>query len=193
LGFADAPVYALYEVAPRDPAADPAEALMDCLDAPMQGGSVLNAVVAASERERDEVWRVREDSFVIDRALPHALWYDVSVPLAGLDAYEAETAAALAALDPALRFYLFGHLGDGNLHITVGDGQPAAPERAKAVDAIVYRGLKAAGGSISAEHGVGIEKRASLRAHSDPQKLRLMAAVKQALDPDGLMNPGKIL
>ncbi|HSF95482.1 MAG TPA: FAD-binding oxidoreductase [Thermohalobaculum sp.] len=193
LGFAEAPVYALYEVTPRDPAADPAEALIDVLAAPMQTGGILDAVVAASERERDEIWRVREDSFVIDRFLPHALWYDISVPLAGLDAYVAETARALAALDHALRFYVFGHLGDGNLHITIGDGQPADPGRAKAVDRIVYRGLKAAGGSISAEHGIGIDKRASLRDHTDPQKLRLMALIKRALDPKGLMNPGKML
>jgi len=133
------------------------------------------------------------DSFVIERNLPNALWYDVSVPLAGLDAYEAATRAGLAAFDATLRFYLFGHLGDGNLHITIGNGQPLAADRTKAVDEIVYRGLKAAGGAISAEHGVGIEKRASLRAHGNPQKLRLMAAIKQALDPEGLMNPGKIL
>ena len=193
LAFADAPVYAIYQVSARDVEADIPEMLMDCFAEPLEQGSVLDLVVANSERERDEIWRVREESLVIDRTMPHALWYDISVPLAGLDAYAATTAADLAAQKPGLQFYLFGHLGDGNLHITIGDGSELPLEVAKAVSEIVYQGLKQAGGSISAEHGIGLEKRDSLRAHACPQKLQLMAAIKQALDPDGLMNPGKVL
>lgn len=193
LGFAEAPVYALYEVTPRDPAADAAQLAMACLEDSFTAGGVLDAVMAGNARERDEIWRIREDSFALERILPHGLWYDVSVPLAGLDAYAAASAAGLAALDPDFRFYLFGHLGDGNLHITAGTGRSLASEQVKAVDTVVYRGLKAAGGAISAEHGVGIEKRASLRAHGNPQKLRLMAAIKRAIDPEGLMNPGKVI
>jgi len=189
LAFAEAPVYAIYDVSPADPAAD----VTDFLAPLFEDGHVLDAVVAGSGRGRDEIWRLREDTFAVQRDLVHALWYDVSVPLGRLDAYAAETTSELARLDPALGFYLFGHLGDGNLHATVGSRGAPPPGGAKAVDAIVYRGLKAAGGSISAEHGIGIEKRDSLRAHASPEKLRLMAAVKRALDPEGLMNPGKVL
>lgn len=188
IGFAEAPVYGLYDVAPTDPAADLADTLAPLLDK----GLVIDAVLAGSGREQAEIWRIREDTFAVQTGLTDALWYDISVPLGRLNAYAAETAAALAALAPELLFYLFGHLGDGNLHATVGTRTAPLPD-AKAVDAILYRGLKAAGGAISAEHGVGLDKRASLHAHASPEKLRLMAAIKRALDPEGLMNPGKVL
>jgi FAD/FMN-containing dehydrogenase len=193
LAFAGAPLYAIFEVAGRGEGDDMAELLVAELGEAIEAGAVLDAVVAASARERAEIWRVREDSFIIDRTLPHALWYDVSVPLAGLDAYEVRVRGALAGLDRSLEFYLFGHLGDGNLHVTIGNGTPLPPAAAKAVDAVVYEGLKAAGGSISAEHGIGTEKRASLATHASPEKLRLMVAIKRALDPEGIMNPGKVL
>jgi len=193
LGFAEAPLYAIIEIAGRSAERDMAEMLMAEIGAHIETGAIVDAVVAASERERDSIWRIREDSFVIDRTLPHALWYDVSVPLAGLDAYEARLRGALATLDASLQFYLFGHLGDGNLHVTIGNGAKLPRDAAKAVDLAVYHGLKAAGGSISAEHGIGTEKRESLALHTSPAKLRLMAAIKNALDPAGIMNPGKVL
>ncbi|MCH7554915.1 MAG: hypothetical protein IIC08_02820 [Proteobacteria bacterium] len=193
LAVAKAPLYAIFEVAPRAPDADIAETLLGLLADPMATGGVINAIVAGSERERGEIWRIREDSFVIDQTLPNALWYDVSVPLANLDAYAAGTAGRLAALDPTLQFYLFGHLGDGNLHVTVGNGSPLPAATADAVSEAVYANLKPAGGAISAEHGIGTEKRAALARHASPAKLRVMAAIKRALDPESLMNPGKVL
>jgi len=192
LAFADAPVYAIFEVAARS-GGEIADHLAESIGEPVAAGKVADLVMASSERERDAIWRIREDSFVIDQSLPNALWYDVSVPLTQLDAYADGVAARLAELDPNLEFYLFGHLGDGNLHATVGNGRPAAADVAKAVTGAVFAGLKAAGGSISAEHGIGTEKRAALAAHAGPQKLRLMSAIKRALDPDGVMNPGKVL
>lgn len=193
LAVAKAPLYAIFEVAPRAPDADIAETLLGLLADPMATGGVINAIVAGSERERGEIWRIREDSFVIDQTLPNALWYDVSVPLANLDAYAAGTAGRLAEIDPTLQFYLFGHLGDGNLHVTVGNGSPLPAATAKAVSDAVYANLKPTGGAISAEHGIGTEKRAALARHAAPEKLRVMAAIKRALDPEGLMNPGKVL
>lgn len=193
LAFAEAPLYAIFEVAAPGAEADMAERLMAVIGEPLGSGSLIDAVVPGSGRERDRIWRIREDSFVIDRALPHSLWYDVSVPLAGLDAYEARLRGALFALDATLELHLFGHLGDGNLHITIGNGTELPSSVTKAVDTAVYEGLKVTGGSISAEHGIGIQKRESLAAHAQPEKLRLMAAIKQVLDPQGIMNPGKIL
>jgi FAD/FMN-containing dehydrogenase len=88
--------------------------------------------------------------------------------------------------------FAIGHLGDGNLHLTVGATQPLAPV-AQAITDAVYRGLKDMGGSFSAEHGIGLEKRASLAKLGDPGKLAMMRAIKAALDPLGILNPGKVL
>ncbi|HUS54200.1 MAG TPA: FAD-binding oxidoreductase [Thermohalobaculum sp.] len=198
LDFANAPIYAIFEVAALATDTDMTEALLGRFAELMETATVTNAVVAdavvaGSERERGEIWRIREESFAIDQTLPHALWYDVSVPLTDLDSYAAGTVERLAALDPTLEFYLFGHLGDGNLHVTIGNDQTLPTETAKAVSAAVYANLKSTGGAISAEHGIGTEKRAALRGHASPEKLRMMAAIKHALDPKDLMNPGKVL
>jgi FAD/FMN-containing dehydrogenase len=193
LDFADAPIYAIFEVTALAAGTDMTEALLGRFAELMETGGVADAVVAGSERERGEIWRIRDESFVIDQTLPNALWYDVSVPLADLDSYAAGTVERLAALDHTLEFHLFGHLGDGNLHVTIGNGQTVSAETAKAVSAAVYANLKSTGGAISAEHGIGTEKRAVLRSHASPEKLRVMAAIKQALDPKDLMNPGKVL
>jgi FAD/FMN-containing dehydrogenase len=193
LAFADAPLYAIFDVALRGAGADIAGLLMEAVGEALNSGAITDAVVAGSDRERERIWRIREDSFVIDRGLPHALWYDVSMPLAGLDAYEAHLRGSLAALDTSLQLYVFGHLGDGNLHITIGNGSELSGDARMAVDTIVYAGLKDAGGSISAEHGIGLLKRESLAAYAPPARRRLMAAIKRALDPEGIMNPGKIL
>ena len=193
LAFAEAPLYAIFEVVSRAPDADITDILLELLAGPMEAGGIIDAVVAGSLREHSEIWRIREDSFVIDATLPNALWYDVSVPLAGLDGYAAEVTARLAAIDPSLEFYLFGHLGDGNLHATIGNGTLLPAHTAHAVSEAVYDGLKQSGGSFSAEHGIGTEKRTALQGHVSPEKQRVMAAIKHALDPQGLMNPGKVL
>jgi FAD/FMN-containing dehydrogenase len=101
--------------------------------------------------------------------------------------------AELAQFDPAWRPYIFGHLADGNLHIILNQAGPLPPERALAVEHILYRHLQAMGGSFSAEHGIGVEKQATLLRLVSPAKLALMQAVKRAYDPHGIMNPGKVL
>jgi FAD/FMN-containing dehydrogenase len=88
--------------------------------------------------------------------------------------------------------FLFGHLADGNLHILFNHAGPFASETAARVEEILYRDLRALGGSFSAEHGVGSKRIGALNAAADPGKLALMATVKRALDPKGLMNPGKL-
>ena len=98
----------------------------------------------------------------------------------------------MARIDPELRVFVIGHLGDGNLHFTVSRGRPSEDLYKPVADAL-YEGLAECGGSFSAEHGIGIEKRSSLAERCDPGKLRMMRAVKEALDPEGLMNPGKVL
>ena len=99
--------------------------------------------------------------------------------------------AALAAAFPGTTIYCFGHVGDGNVHYNVGDA--ALTERREEVNHVVYEVVSALDGSISAEHGLGQLKREEIRHHKSALELELMQRVKQALDPDGLMNPGKLL
>ena len=138
------------------------------------------------------MWLVREESWEADKAWPHGLWYDVSVPQGALDGYARGLFARIAAIDPGLKIFLFGHLGDGNMHLTVTSGREM-PQLHDAVDAAVFEGLAACGGSFSAEHGIGLEKRTHLARLGDPAKLAVMRAIKRTLDPAGLMNPGKVI
>lgn len=155
-------------------------------------GEVLDAIIAKSDAERSAFWMLREDSWVVDRHSAHSLWYDVSVPLSSIDSFLADLEDKLRLIDYDAGLYAIGHLGDGNLHLTIGSANPLQPVAAK-VTAAVYGDLKSIGGSISAEHGIGLEKRESLAKLVDPGKLAVMKLVKQALDPRAIMNPGKVL
>ena len=181
--FADAPAYLLLELNGDENALEPLfvhEAIRD-------------AIMARNERERAAFWRIREESFIVDRVVPNCRWYDISVPLGRIDETVRGIEARLKALDPDMGIWVMGHLADGNLHYTIGNGQPVAEAHQAVIADAVYGGLKANGSAFSAEHGIGTEKRGSLAKHTDPEKLRLMHAIKQALDPQGIMNPGKVL
>jgi len=193
LSFCKADVYTLFELTPRFGAGDEEDMLAELLADSLEAGLVEDVVVAKNLQEQKDIWRIREESFVISQTLPHGLWYDVSVPLSHLDEYTASVTKRLATLDPALQICAMGHLGDGNLHYTIGTGEPLGPDMSDAITEAVYEDLKPIGGSFSAEHGIGLEKRGSLQKHICPQKLRMMRAVKAAFDPFGIMNPGKVL
>lgn len=193
LSFYEAEIYTLFELAPRLGAGDEEEVLAELLAEVMDSGLIQDLVIAKNLQERKDIWRIREESFVVSQTLPHGLWFDVSVPLSHLDDYAASVTRRLAGLDPSLQVCVMGHLGDGNLHYTIGTGEALAPGMADAVTETVYDGLKQMGGSFSAEHGIGLEKRGSLQKHVCPQKLRMMRAIKAAFDPLGIMNPGKVL
>ena len=152
---------------------------------------LLDALIARSEADRANFWRLREETWAIERQKPGGLWFDVSVPLGLIDDYMTNLRARLDAIDPALGLFVMGHLGDGNLHVTVATGAPLKALK-EPVSRAVEQGLKALGGAISAEHGIGLDKRQSLHREADPGKLALMRTVKTALDPHNLMNPGKI-
>ena len=189
LGFCDAPAYLLIELAATDPDA----ALEALFTDPQVEAAMQDAIVAKNEKERAEIWRIREESFIVDRTVPHCQWYDISVPLGRIDETVRAIEKRLTALDPTLGIWVMGHLGDGNLHYTIGNGHPQPPARQTAIADAVYEGLKKIGGAFSAEHGIGTDKRASLAKHGDPEKRRLMKDIKRAFDPLGIMNPGKVL
>lgn len=169
-----------------------ADAFEDALMALYGSGALSDVVIAKSGRERDELWRIREDSFVVDDIWPHGFWYDISVPLDGLAGYTDDLLDRIHALSPALKTFLIAHLGDGNIHATITSGSPE-PALKPSLDAAVYSGLDAIGGSFSAEHGIGTDKLGALSGLSSPTRYRMMRQVKTLLDPGGIMNPGKII
>ena len=150
-------------------------------------------IVAGSKRQEAALWGLREDTDVIYRAHAAAPSYDVSVPLSQIDGYVERTLTGLAAIDPELKPFVFGHLADGNLHIVLNRGGPLPGPLAAAVEAVLYADIAALGGSFSAEHGVGSKRIHSLIATADRTKLQLMKRVKETLDGQSLMNPGKVL
>ncbi len=157
----------------------------------IEEGLVADAILAQSEKERTEIWNIREDSNVVTRAYPHGYWFDISVPLQELETWLQQFDQGIAALGPDIKGFAFGHLGDGNLHVGVA-GESADPDKDK-VKAIIYANLKEMGGSFSAEHGIGLEKKPELNALTDTVKLALMQSIKKTIDPNGIINPGKII
>ncbi|MBT5433450.1 MAG: FAD-binding oxidoreductase, partial [Rhodospirillaceae bacterium] len=164
------------------------ELLGDALEAQ----EASDAVLAKSAEERRRMWLIREESFEADKAMPHGFWYDISVPHACLERYTDDLFPRMAAIDPALVVFMFGHLGDGNLHLTITRGTPME-ELHDRVNTVLFEGLMEAGGSFSAEHGIGLEKRQLLRERGSAEKNDAMHAIKAALDSAGIMNPGKVI
>ncbi|MBM3366717.1 MAG: FAD-binding oxidoreductase [Betaproteobacteria bacterium] len=154
----------------------------------LESGQARDAVVAQSQAERLALWAIRE---TVPEAQFSNVKHDISVAVSRIPELIARTDAALAAAFPGAPIYCFGHVGDGNLHYNVGDAALLA--RRAEVNEVVYAEVSAMGGSISAEHGLGQLKREEITHHKDPLELELMRAVKGALDPRHLMNPGKVL
>jgi FAD/FMN-containing dehydrogenase len=183
------PFYLLIEHLGFDPAADAArfEAL---LAEALAAGEIADAVIAQSDGQAREFWVVRE-GLAID-TLPGLINFDVSLPIGAIGDFAERCGQALRARWPTAHVFFYGHIGDSNLHISVaatfGPG-----ESIHDVDDIVYGEVRARGGSISAEHGIGRLKRDYLGHCRAPAELALMQALKAALDPRGILNPGKVL
>ena len=186
-----AALYVVLEVAGKSSAAGQ-DALVGFLETALEAGLVSDGVVAKSDAERAAVWRAREDSDAINHHFPHALSYDVGVELADICGFAEAIAEAFAARLPEAQPHLFGHVGDGNLHVLVGvsDAQLA---RREDYDRTVYETLsRFPRSTISAEHGIGTEKMPYLAGSLPSDVLGIMRQLKMTLDPDNVMNPGKI-
>ena len=171
------------------------------LERALEAGAVADAAVAASIADGRAFWALRENISEAQAAEGRNIKHDVSVPISAIADFVADTDARLAAAFPGVRMVTFGHLGDGNLHYNVspaeGDADPASQaaflELQPAINALVHERVNAFGGSVSAEHGLGQLRRDEAARYKPAVELALMRRIKQALDPLGLMNPGKVL
>ena len=164
----------------------------------LEAGTIGDAAVAESEAQSRAMWHLRESIPLAQSQEGLNIKHDIALPVSRIPAFCAATDAALAARWPGMRLVNFGHLGDGNLHYNVQapQGQDAAAflrDEEPAVNAMVFDAVVGHGGSISAEHGIGALKRDELALRKDATALAMMRAVKHALDPQGLLNPGRVL
>ena len=168
------------------------------LEAALEDGVLTDAVVAESLAQARNLWHIRESISLAQSEEGLNIKHDISLPVSRIPTFCAETDALLAEQIPGVRLVNFGHLGDGNLHYNVQcpegvDGAAFLREQEARVNTLVFDAVQRHGGSISAEHGIGSLKRDTLPRYKDPTALQLMRAVKAALDPQGTMNPGRVL
>jgi FAD/FMN-containing dehydrogenase len=190
------PWYVLIELSSqqREGLRDTMEAI---LSAGVEKGLVADAAIADSLDQAKAFWRIREMFGEVQRQVGGSIKHDISVPVANVPAFIREADAAVVKLIPGARPLPFGHLGDGNIHYNIAqpvDADKAAfLERWHDVNKVVFDVVLKYGGSISAEHGIGIMKRDLLPTIKDPVAMELMRALKRTLDPNGILNPGKVL
>jgi D-lactate dehydrogenase (cytochrome) len=165
------------------------------LAAAFEQSLITDAVLAGSAAQARALWKLRESASEAQKHEGASIKHDVSVPVSRIPAFLAEALAAAERLIPGIRPVPFGHVGDGNLHFNFT--QPAGMDKDtylaqwQALNRVVHDIVIAHGGSISAEHGIGVLKREEARRTKSAVELELMARVKHALDPKGIMNPGK--
>ena len=194
---APAPWNVLTEAVAPVSAPGPEPRLYEGLRSALETGIALDGVIAASEAQAAAFWRLRDAISEAEKQDGPAAKHDISVAVEAMPEFMAAAAAAVEARFPGTRVNAFGHLGDGNVHFTVRAPVGASPawveQEGAAVSHYVHDLVTRAGGSISAEHGIGQMKRAELARLADPARLHALRAIKQALDPRGIMNPGKLV
>ena len=177
-------------------AADPGERLEAALGEALSSGLAEDATLSASEAQAEAFWHIRETIAEGERQEGPGPKHDISVPVAIMPAFLETEGAAIERDFPGARVIAFGHLGDGNIHFNVIGPKEAGEDwikgNGKQITRNVYDRVTAAGGSISAEHGIGQSKREALARTAEPARLALQARIKAALDPHGIMNPGKL-
>ena len=188
----DHAVYGILETGLWHETSEPA-AMQDLLEEAFETGIVADAVLAQSEGQRAAIWRLREDSDVIEARHEACLTYDIGLELADIPAYADKLHRRVVSALPGVAHYLFGHMGDGNLHVMLGGSTADLADRARA-DAAVYEVLgEFDNTTVSAEHGIGTEKRAFLPLSRSPEAIRTMQMLKKSFDPKSILNPGKLL
>ena len=194
----DTPYCVLLENSDSESEAHARERFEHLLEVALEDGCASDAVVAESLSQARNLWHIRESITLAQAEEGLNIKHDISVPISAIPTFVAETDALLKREIAGVRLVNFGHLGDGNLHYNVQapegcDNQQFLREHEDQVNTRVYQSVKKFGGSISAEHGVGSLKVDSLAGYKDPVALALMQQIKRALDPQGLLNPGRVV
>ena len=153
---------------------------------------IVDAVIAQSKQQRNDLWGIRDDVEGLFESLFPPIAFDISLGIPQMEDYVEEVRTRLSDKWENARMVVFGHLGDGNIHLGLGVGS-LEPEVVHAVEHIVYEALGRRGGVISAEHGIGLDKRAYLAHSRSAEEIALMKTIKLAIDPKNILNPGKIL
>jgi FAD/FMN-containing dehydrogenase len=189
--------YVLLEITSEQSDQSADEMMQSVLASALENGAIDDAVIAQSEDQSSQFWYVRDIMSEVQRPEGGSIKHDIAVPVAELPTYLPEAMALVRRLVPGCRPVPFGHYGDGNVHFNIS--QPIGMEKAAFLDHWdevshqVHDLTVSVGGTFSAEHGVGALKRASMLKYKDPVELQLMAKIKQTLDPQGILNPGKLL
>jgi FAD/FMN-containing dehydrogenase len=195
------PWYVLLEVSDTQDEAHAQAAIEALLEVALERGLATDAALSASLAQFRALWALREDISESQGAEGKTIKHDISLPISHIADFITTTDAAIAREFPGLRLVVFGHLGDGNLHYNLSPpAERSRPEDAAAfvalegpLNRLVHDAVSARGGSISAEHGLGVLRRDESARYKSPIELKLMRAIKAALDPLNLMNPGKLL
>lgn len=182
------PYYIVLESMGADPEHD-ALAFEATLERLMRENILSDGMVAKSDRERTRIWEIRDE---VEPVIANSHNFDVSLKSADVGSYVDAVDAAVTARVADTQVVGFGHLGDNNVHISV-QMHDRSPDRIRAVEEIVYEELLPFGGAISAEHGIGLEKRAYLPISRTPAEIELMTRLKRMMDPNNILNPGKVV
>lgn len=184
------PYYILFECDGSDPDRDNSR-FMEVIEQAFVAGYILDAIIPKSEAERRAVWAIRDDFEAVLTPKPVYL-YDVSLPIASMENYVADAVAQLKTSLPDSRAYVLGHIADGNLHFFVQPGSVQKDSRILS-DKGIYEPLKKYGGSVSAEHGIGHEKKKWLSQCRNADEIALMQLLKRSIDPKNILNPGVVI
>jgi FAD/FMN-containing dehydrogenase len=194
---APAPWCALIEFSSHRSAEDASDTMMAVLEGALEAGTIADAAIASSQSQQKEFWALRENLSHAQKPEGGSIKHDISVPVARIPAFIEKAGAAVEALIPGARLVTFGHMGDGNLHYNIS--QPVGADKAAflarwgEVNSVVHAIVDEFSGSISAEHGIGMLKREELTYYKQPLALDLMRRIKGVFDPNGIMNPGKLI
>ncbi len=197
-GKQSSPFCVLLEISDAENEAHARAQLEALMEPAFEAGLISDAVIAENLSQAHELWHIRESIPLAQAQEGLNIKHDISLPVSRIAEFCAVTDAALQNAIAGVRLVNFGHLGDGNLHYNVqcpegADVKIFLTEREAQINIIVYQSVKAYGGSISAEHGVGSLKRDELPHYKSPVALSMMRAIKAALDPQGLLNPGRVI
>jgi FAD/FMN-containing dehydrogenase len=196
--YEDTPYCVLLENSDQESEAHARAQFERLLEAALEDGCATDAVVAANIAQGRSLWHVRESIPLAQADEGLNIKHDISIPVSRIPAFCEETDALLTREIPGVRLVNFGHLGDGNLHYNVqaptgGDMKAFLDDNEQRVNGLVFEQVKKFDGSISAEHGIGMLKVGKLPDYKSPVALDMMRAVKRALDPHNLMNPGRVV